>query len=122
LFAAVGEFDLLEFQDGCRVDRSVVRGFCVEREGTFKLDKVVLEKNVVVNTYTQITPGTVLKEDTTWGPHASSFDGPSGKDLLAINRSTFAKPKFAWKLFFAWPIIFVVLFISCQYSQFNFTF
>jgi hypothetical protein len=113
----VGEYDLLEIQDGCRIDRAVIRGFCVEREGMLRLGRIVLEKNVVVNTYTQIPPGSVLKQDTVWGPHASSFDLPSGKDLTYVNRTMFTGLSLPWKVFIAWPIIFIVTFVSCEWQD-----
>ncbi|KAJ7754903.1 hypothetical protein B0H14DRAFT_2635351 [Mycena olivaceomarginata] len=75
--ARLGEYDLLTFCDGCRVHTALVRGFAVEREGYFRLDKVVIGEKAVVNTFTQIVPGARIPNGAVYGPHASSRDSPS---------------------------------------------
>jgi hypothetical protein len=110
--ADLGEFDLLTLRDGCCLDASLVRGFCVERDGYFRLDKIVVGRKAVVNTYTKISPGAVIADGQVYGPHASSHDDPSHKSSAAYNRTLFQQPHMSLLLFFAWPIIFVVFLIS----------
>ena len=112
--ARLGEFDLLTLHDGCSIDTSLVRGFCVERDGYFRLDKIVVGRKAVVNTYTQISPGAVIPDGAVYGPHASSHDQPSHKSSAAYNRMLFRQPHWFLKFVFAWPIIFIVVFASCQ--------
>ncbi|KAJ7189098.1 acetyl-CoA synthetase-like protein [Mycena filopes] len=83
--AKLGEFDLLTFNDGCVVDKALIRGFCVERDGFFTLDRISIGRNAVVNTYTQIAPGAVIPDDA---------------------------PRLLLKFFIAWPVIFFVYFAS----------
>ncbi|KAJ3572686.1 hypothetical protein NP233_g2920 [Leucocoprinus birnbaumii] len=110
--ARIGEFDLVTINDGCRIDRSHVRPFCVEREGHFRLQGITLGKCVVINTYTTISPGASIPDSTVYGPHASSHDPPSPKSYAAYNRSLC--PNLHWFLQFivAGPIIAFVMAIS----------
>ncbi|KAH9848993.1 acetyl-CoA synthetase-like protein [Lenzites betulinus] len=110
--ARLAEFDLLYLEDGCRIDKALVRGFCVERDGFFRLDPIVVGKNAVVNTYTTISPGAIVPESAVYGPHSSSFDEPSPDDYNQLNRTETPEPHWFLKIFFAGPIIFIVVFIS----------
>ncbi|KAJ3795144.1 acetyl-CoA synthetase-like protein [Lentinula aff. detonsa] len=110
--AQLGEFDLLTLEDGCRVDSSLVRGFCVEREGYFRLEPIVIGRRAIVNSYTQISPGAVILEGTVYGPHASSHESPSPPSFAAYNRTLFMEPQWLLKLLVAWPIIVAVTFVS----------
>ncbi|KAJ7607839.1 acetyl-CoA synthetase-like protein [Mycena polygramma] len=110
--AKLGEYDLLTFRDGCRVDTALIRGFCVEREGFFRLDNVVIGEKAIVNTFTQIAPGAVIGDGTVYGPHASSHDTPSPRSYAAFNRTLLPEPSFWLKMFVAWPVMFVVYFVS----------
>ncbi|KAJ3968881.1 acetyl-CoA synthetase-like protein [Lentinula raphanica] len=110
--AQLGEFDLLTLEDGCRVDTSLVRGFCVEREGCFRLEPITIGRRAVINSYTQISPGAEIPEGTVYGPHASSHESSSPPSFAAYNRTLFMEPHWLLKLFVAWPIIVVVSFIS----------
>lgn len=110
--AILGEYDLLTFEDGCRVDKALVRGFCVEREGNFRLAHIVIGKNATINTYTQIAPGATIPEGTVFGPHASSHEQPSPESFVKYNRTKFRQPHILLRLFVGLPIIFVVVFIS----------
>ncbi|KAJ7127673.1 AMP-dependent synthetase and ligase [Mycena epipterygia] len=110
--AKLGEFDLLTFGDGCLVDNALIRGFCVEREGFFTLDRITVGRHAVVNTYTQISPGAVIPDSAVYGPHASSHDAPSSESFAAYNRLMIPEPNILLKLFVAWPVIFFVYFVS----------
>ncbi|KDQ58575.1 hypothetical protein JAAARDRAFT_155112 [Jaapia argillacea MUCL 33604] len=110
--AKLGEYDLLTIHDGARIDRALLRGFCVERDGYFRLDRIVVGKGAVLNTYTQISPGAVIPDGAVYGPHASSYDEPVPKNHAGYNRTNFVKPHWALQIFVAMPIIFVVTFIS----------
>ncbi|KAJ6584022.1 hypothetical protein DFH09DRAFT_911062 [Mycena vulgaris] len=110
--ARLGEFDLLTFGDGCTIDNVSIRGFCVEREGTFTLDQVTIGRHAVINTYTQISPGAVIPDGAVYGPHASSHDAPSPGSFAAYARPMIPEPHPLLKLFVALPIISSVFFVS----------
>ncbi|KAJ7780297.1 AMP-dependent synthetase and ligase [Mycena maculata] len=110
--AKLGEYDLLTFRDGCRVDTALIRGFCVEREGYFRLDNIVIGEKAIINTFTQISPGAVINPSTVYGPHASSRDPPSPRAYAAFNRTLIQEPSSWLKLFVAYPVMIVVYFIS----------
>ncbi|KAJ8092843.1 putative NRPS-like protein biosynthetic cluster [Marasmius tenuissimus] len=106
--AKLGEFDLLTFEDGCRIDASNIRGFCVEREGGFRLDRVTIGRRAVVNTYTWISPGSSIPKNSVWGPHASSLERPVPRSFAAYNRSLVQEPHWLLKILIAWPVMLIV--------------
>ncbi|KAF8227072.1 acetyl-CoA synthetase-like protein [Tricholoma matsutake] len=110
--AVLGEFDLLDIQDECRIDGSHVRGFCVERNGFFRLDYVNIGCKAVINTYTVMSPGAIIPHGTVYGPHASSYDRPSPSSYAAYNRTSMPGPHWLLKVFVAWPIVLLVWIIS----------
>ncbi|KAK7433552.1 hypothetical protein VKT23_020726 [Stygiomarasmius scandens] len=110
--ARLAEFDLLTLGDGCRIDKALVRGFCVEREGTFRLAPITIGRKAVINTYTQISPGAKIPENTVYGPHSSSLEQPSPQKFAAYNRTVMLEPHWLLKLFVAWPIVGLVMFAS----------
>lgn len=110
--ASLGEFDLLTFKDGCKIDKALIRGFCVERDGYFRLAPIVIGRNATINTFTQISPGAMVQDEEVWGPHASSHDYPSPSSFVKYNRVTFRKPNLFLRVLVATPIILVVKFIS----------
>jgi hypothetical protein len=119
--AILGEFDLLDLQDGCRIDASHIRGFCVERNGYFRLDYINIGRKAVVNTYTVVSPGTAISDEMVYGPHASSYDEPSPASYAAYNRTMVPSPNWFLRTFIAWPIIIVVWIISCSSSSLLFS-
>jgi hypothetical protein len=110
--ARLGEYDLLTIEDGARIDKALVRGFCVERDGYFRLERIHIGRRAVVNTYTQIAPGAVIPDGKVYGPHASSHEGPAPRFFANYNRTLKMEPHWALKIFVAWPIIFVVNFAA----------
>ncbi|KAJ7367145.1 acetyl-CoA synthetase-like protein [Mycena albidolilacea] len=110
--AKLGEYDLLTFRDGCRVDTALIRGFAVEREGYFRLGSIVIGEKAIVNTFTQIAPGAMIPDGTVYGPHASSHDSPSPRSYAAFNRTLLSEPNFVLKLLVAWPVMFAVYLLS----------
>ncbi|OBZ79799.1 hypothetical protein A0H81_01490 [Grifola frondosa] len=110
--ATLGEFDLLTLHDGCRIDKSLVRGFCVERDGCFRLEPIVIGRGAVINTYTNISPGAVIPDGAVYGPHASSYDEPSPSGHAKYNRAFVPTSHWALKVFVAAPIIFFVTFAA----------
>jgi hypothetical protein len=110
--ARLGEYDLITIEDGARIDKALIRGFCVERDGYFRLDTIHIGRRACINTYTQIAPGAVVPDGKVYGPHASSHESPSPKFFANYNRTLTLEPSFMLKLFVAWPIIFLVNFIS----------
>ncbi|KAF7353532.1 Acetyl-CoA synthetase-like protein [Mycena sanguinolenta] len=110
--ARLGEYDLLTFSDGCVVDKALIRGFCVEREGFFTLDRISIGKYAMVNTYTQISPGAAVPDGSVFGPHASSYDASAPESFTAYNSFMIPEPNVLLKLFVAWPVMFLVYFVS----------
>lgn len=91
--ARFGEYDLLDIGDNCLIDKAIVRGFCVERDGYFRLGRIMIGDNVVINTYTQLAPDTIIMDNQVFGPHASSHDDPSDPSFAIYNSSTIPRPK-----------------------------
>jgi hypothetical protein len=112
--AKLGEYDLLTLHDGCRIDKSHIRAFCVEREGYFRLESISIGRCAVINTYTIISPGASIADSAVYGPHASSHDPPTSKSYAAYNRTLCSKPHWLLQVLVAWPIIAIVLAISCK--------
>ncbi|KAJ7470173.1 hypothetical protein B0H11DRAFT_2434312 [Mycena galericulata] len=110
--AKLGEYDLYTFRDGCRVDTALIRGFCVEREGQFSLGRIVIGEKAIINTFTQISPGAIIADNTVYGPHASSHDVSSPRAYAAFNRTLLQEPSFWLKLSMAWPAMALVYIIS----------
>jgi hypothetical protein len=109
------ECDLLTLQDGCRLDAQTLRGFCVERDGYFRLAPVTIGIQAVVNVYTNISPGASIADGAVYGPHASSYENPSEKSYAAYNRTLLSDPSLPLRILIAWPIISIVTFISCKH-------
>ena len=112
------ECDLLTLQDGCRLDTQTLRGFCVERDGYFRLAPVTIGTEAVVNPYTDISPGAKIADGAVYGPHASSYENPSEKSFASYNRTFLSDPSWPLRILIAWPIILIVTFISCKYMLF----
>ena len=111
--ARLGEYDLLDIGDNCQIDKALVRGFCVERDGYFRLGRISIGHNSVINTYTQLAPGTVIEDGQVLGPHASSYDNPSDASYATYNRAAVPRPHG----FFTWVAIcaFLTLFKFVTY-------
>ena len=110
--AELSEPDLLTLGDNCLVDHSNIRGFCVERDGLFRLERVIIGRGAVTNTYTNIAPGSMIPDGVVYGPHASSHDDPSPPSHAAFNRVSIPQPHKILQVFVAWPVISMVYLIS----------
>ncbi|KAL0571102.1 hypothetical protein V5O48_010858 [Marasmius crinis-equi] len=110
--AQLGEFDLLTVHDGCTIDQACVRGFCVEKDGYFRLAPIVIGPNSTINTMTQITPGSTIPEDSVYGPQSSSLEGASPSEFKAYNRKAIPRPHPVLRYSIAVPIIVLVEFVS----------
>ncbi|PWN46992.1 acetyl-CoA synthetase-like protein [Violaceomyces palustris] len=106
--AKLGEYDLITLHDGARIDKCLLRGFCVERDGYFRLEPIIVGRDCVVNTFTQISPGARLADGTVWGPQSSSHEEPSSDAYAAYNRTSAPQPHWALITFIGYPILFVV--------------
>ncbi|KAJ7153111.1 acetyl-CoA synthetase-like protein [Mycena crocata] len=100
---SLAEFDLLTFGDDCVLDSASIRGFCVERDGFFTLDEVIIGRAAVVNTFTQISP--VIPDGLVYGPHSSSHDEAARESFAAYNKLSIPEPHLLAKIFIAWPAI-----------------
>jgi hypothetical protein len=110
--AQLGEHDLITIEDGARIDKALIRGFCVERDGYMRLERIHIGRKAVINTFTQIAPGAFIPDGKVYGPHASSHEGPSPKFFANYNRTLALELHWFPKVFVAWPIIFAVNFAS----------
>ena len=108
------ECDLITLQDGCHLDTATLRGFCVERDGQFRLEPIIIGRKAFVNIYTSISPGFQVPDGSVYGPHASSHDSPSPNTFAVYNRTLIKEPRLILKVFVAWPIIALVIFFSCK--------
>ena len=91
--ARLGEYDLLDIGDNCRIDKALVRGFCVERDGYFRLGRISIGNDAVINTYTQIAPDTEVMDGQVLGPHASSYEEPSDPSFAMYNSAAIPRPE-----------------------------
>lgn len=107
-YARLAEYDLITVHDGARIDKSLVRGFCVERDGYFRLEPVIIGRDCVVNTFTQISPGARLADGTVWGPQSSSHEEPSNDAYAAYNRNAVPTPSVFLIAFVGVPILTVI--------------
>lgn len=107
-FAKMAEYDLITIHDGARIDKSLVRGFCVERDGYFRLEPIIIGRDCVVNTFTQISPGARLADGTVWGPQSSSHEEPSSDAYASYNRNAVPTPNGALIAFIGVPILLVI--------------
>lgn len=107
-YAKINEHDLITIHDGARIDKSLVRGFCVERGGYFRLEPVIVGRDCVVNTFTQISPGARLADGTVWGPQSSSHEEPSSDAYAAYNRNAVPRPSMWLICFIGVPLIGLV--------------
>jgi len=112
--AELREPDLLTLGDNCQVDNSNIRGFCVERDGLFRLDRVTIGRGAVINTYTAIAPGAMIPNSAVYGPHSSSHDDPSPPNYAAFNEFSIRQPHRLLQVFVAWPVISMVYLVSCM--------
>ena len=106
------EHDLITVHDRAQLDRCLVRGFCVERDGYFRLEPVVIGRDCVVNTYTYISPGARLVDGTVWGPQSSSHEAPSPDSYAAFNDASVRAPHFLLRFLIGWPIIILIRIVS----------
>lgn len=109
----IGEFDLIEVDDGAVLERCTVRPFGAEWNTTMYLGKIKIGRNATVGTASIVAPGTEVPENTCIGPNSSSWELDSAseenRDLLSGN-----KPSSHWALsvFVTLPLEFLKWFVS----------
>ena len=108
----IGEHDLITVHDRAVLDRCLVRPFCVERDGYFRLEPIVIGRDCVVNTYTQISPGARLADGTVWGPQSSSHERPAPDSFAAYARSAVPEPHILLRVFIGYPIVIGVTILA----------
>jgi acetyltransferase-like isoleucine patch superfamily enzyme len=91
--ARFGEYDLLDIGDNCQIDKALIRGFCVERDGHFRLGRITIGNDAVINTYTQVAPDTEISDGQVLGPHASSYEEPSDPSFAMYNSAAVPRPQ-----------------------------
>lgn len=110
--ARFGEHDLLDIGDDCQIDKAIVRGFCVERDGYFRLGRITIGNNVVINTYTQIAPDTAIADGQVYGPHASSYDEPADASYAMYNSATVPRPKGFFTMLGIYVLLGIIKFVT----------
>ncbi|KAF9528938.1 AMP-dependent synthetase and ligase [Crepidotus variabilis] len=110
--AMLYECDLITLEDGCHIDSTCLRGFRVEQDGYFTLAPTLVGKKAFINASTFISAGAQVPPGAVYGPHASSYDLSSQRMFAAYNRTLLPKPSIWLRIFVAYPLIFVVTFIS----------
>jgi len=108
------ECDLLTLKDVCRLDTQMLRGFCIEQDGYFRLAPITIGTEAVINAYTNISSGANIADGAVYGPHASSYESPSENLYAAYNGTLLSDPSLPLRIFIAWPIILIATFLSCK--------
>lgn len=72
--ATLGEYDLVQLDDGVNLDRCIVRAFAVERNTHMLLAPVHLCKDSSVGLTSIVAPGSVIPPGTCIGPNSSSWE------------------------------------------------
>lgn len=87
--ASLGEWDLLEIEDGAVLERCTLRGFAGERNTTMYLGRIRIGRNATVGMSSIVAPGTNVPDETCIGPNSSSWEldaaDESNRDLLSSN-------------------------------------
>lgn len=87
--AQLGEWDLIEIDDGVILERCHVRPFAGERNTSMYLGKIRIGRNATVGQSSIIAPGTIVPESACIGPNSSSWEvedaDEANRDLLQSN-------------------------------------
>ncbi|KXJ90956.1 hypothetical protein Micbo1qcDRAFT_225819 [Microdochium bolleyi] len=79
--AHLGEWDLLDIQDGATLDGCTVRPMAGERNTSMLLGRITIGRNASVGVSSVVAPGTTVPENTCIGPNSSSWEmGGGGGD------------------------------------------
>ncbi|KAK5653684.1 hypothetical protein OQA88_8714 [Cercophora sp. LCS_1] len=72
--AQIGEWDLVEIQDGAKLDHCICRPFGAETNTQMYLGRIVIGKNASVGLASIVAPGTRVPDGTCIGPNSSSWE------------------------------------------------
>ncbi|KAK7740911.1 putative secondary metabolism biosynthetic enzyme [Cytospora paraplurivora] len=109
----MGEWDLIEIDDGAILERCTVRPFAGERNTSMYLGKVRIGRNATVGMCSIVAPGTTVPDDTCIGPNSSSWEvddaDEANRDLLF---SKIPGPHWALNCFVTKPVVAMSWFVS----------
>ncbi|KAI9163735.1 Oxalate--CoA ligase [Paramyrothecium foliicola] len=111
--ASLGEWDLLEIQDGVRLEKCTLRPFGGERNTSMYLGRIRIGENASVGTASIIAPGSDIAPSTCIGINSSSWEL---QDADEANRNICAskRPRPHWVLtcLLTGPIALIAWFLS----------
>ncbi|SPO07257.1 related to coenzyme a synthetase [Cephalotrichum gorgonifer] len=86
----IGEWDLVEIQDGAVLEGCTCRPFGVEWNTTMYLGRIIIGRGATVGVASIVAPGTEVPENTCIGPNSSSWElqdaSEENRDLLSDKR------------------------------------
>ena len=81
----LGEWDLIEVQDGASLTKCICRPFAVEHNSSMYLGHITVGRKAVVGVSSVLAPGVHVPDDTCIGPNSSSWElydaAESNRDL-----------------------------------------
>ncbi|KAF2148267.1 hypothetical protein K461DRAFT_233152 [Myriangium duriaei CBS 260.36] len=72
--AILGEYDLLEIDDGANLDKCTCRGFAAEKNTAMYLGRIKIGKNASVGLNSVVAPGTIVPDNACIGANSSSWE------------------------------------------------
>ncbi|ROW09255.1 hypothetical protein VPNG_05812 [Cytospora leucostoma] len=109
----MGEWDLIEIDDGAILERCTVRPFAGEGNTSMYLGKIRIGRNATVGMCSIVAPGTTVPDDTCIGPNSSSWEvddaDEANRDLLL---SKIPGPHWALEWFVTRPVVAMSWFVS----------
>ncbi|KAF4449220.1 hypothetical protein F53441_7461 [Fusarium austroafricanum] len=109
----MGEWDLIEIGDNCRLNKAICRPFAAEGNTSMYLGRIKLGSNCAVGVSSIIAPGTNMPDNTCLGFNSSSWEMQDAseeyRDQLPSERP---KPHWALKYFFTMPLVLISLFLG----------
>lgn len=103
--AQLGEWDLIEIQDGATLNKCLCRPFAGERNTSMYLGRILICRNASVGLASVVAPGTCVPENMCIGPNSSSWEI---QDAAERNRnlqpSKIPRPHWLMSVFLTAPI------------------
>ena len=109
--ATIGEYDLLELQDGVNLDKCICRGFAVEQNTSMFLGRIRLGKQSSIGLNSIVAPGTSLGDGLCIGPNSSTWETDGADEAFRdLSSSKIPGAHFLLDLLIAMPISGIVTF------------
>ncbi|KAH7025947.1 uncharacterized protein B0I36DRAFT_293654 [Microdochium trichocladiopsis] len=94
----LGEWDLLDIQDGATLDGCTIRPMAGERNTSMLLGRITIGRNASVGLSSVVAPGTTIPEGTCIGPNSSSWEMGDDADESNRDLSATRTPEGHWAL------------------------